>query len=178
MQKKILEKAANVELVVFDVDGVLTDGSIYIGDNGQEFKVFHARDGHGMKMLMGAGVDICIVTARTSNAVTVRMENLGIAHVYQGQFDKLQAIEDISKKLGLTYAEIAFVGDDVIDLPAMSKVGLAIAVADAHPFVKRHSHWQTPSSGGRGAAREVCDLIIEGHGLLDSALESYLRHEK
>jgi 3-deoxy-D-manno-octulosonate 8-phosphate phosphatase (KDO 8-P phosphatase) len=163
-----------VRLVIFDVDGVLTDGSLYLGDDGQEYKAFHSRDGHGMAMLQESGVTIGIITGRSSQVVRLRMESLGVRQVYQGQRDKRAAYEQIKADLGLTDDEVAFVGDDVVDLPVMSRVGLAIAVQDAHPFVKQHAHWQTPSRGGRGAARDVCELLMEARGTLGPALARYL----
>jgi 3-deoxy-D-manno-octulosonate 8-phosphate phosphatase (KDO 8-P phosphatase) len=172
--RDILERAARVRLVIFDVDGVLTDGSLYLGDDGQEYKAFHSRDGHGMAMLQESGVTIGIITGRSSQVVRLRMESLGVRQVYQGQRDKRAAYEQIKADLGLTDDEVAFVGDDVVDLPVMSRVGLAIAVQDAHPFVKQHAHWQTPSRGGRGAARDVCELLMEARGTLGPALARYL----
>ena len=170
----ILEKAARIQLVVFDVDGVLTDGSLYIGDDGQEYKAFHSRDGHGMKLLQKAGVKIGIITGRTSRVVEHRMASLSIEHVYQGQLDKLPAFQDLTHKLDLASEAVAYVGDDVVDLPIMVRVGLAIAVADAHPLVARHAHWQTASPGGRGAARDVCELILEARGLLQNLFRQYV----
>ncbi len=170
----ILEKAARVQLVVFDVDGVLTDGSLYIGDDGQEYKAFHSRDGHGMKLLKEAGVEIGIITGRTSRVVEHRMASLGIEHVYQGQLEKLPAFQDLTRKLELAPQNVAYVGDDVVDLPIMVRVGLAIAVADAHPMVTRHAHWQTASSGGRGAARDVCELILDARNGLQDVFGRYL----
>lgn len=170
----ILEKAARVRLVVFDVDGVLTDGSLFLGDDGQEYKAFHSRDGHGMKMLKESGVEIAIITGRTSHVVVHRMASLGVEHVYQGRLEKLPALEDLQQRLDITSDAVAYVGDDVVDLPVMTRVGLAIAVADAHPLVLQHAHWQTPRGGGRGAARDVCELIMEGHGTLQPQLARYL----
>ncbi|MEW8505575.1 MAG: 3-deoxy-manno-octulosonate-8-phosphatase KdsC [Candidatus Thiodiazotropha sp.] len=167
-------KASGVKLVIFDVDGVLTDGGLFLGDDGQEYKSFNSRDGHGMKMLQKTGVVIGIITGRTSEVVRIRMESLGIEHVYQGKHDKLPAYTELRDKLGLEDAEIAYVGDDVVDLPIMRRVGLAIAVNDAHPFVVQHAHWQTPHNGGRGAARDVCEMVLEAQGNLKSELDSYL----
>ena len=172
--KDILETASRIRLVVFDVDGVLTDGSLYIGDDGQEYKAFHSRDGHGIKMLLGQGVEIAVITGRTSRVVEHRMKNLGITHVYQGKLDKLPAFQELLEKLGVAEEQTAYVGDDVVDLPVMRRVGLAIAVQDAHPLVRQHSHWQTPSPGGRGAARDVCELIMEARGVLDDEMSHYL----
>jgi len=171
----ILAKAAQVRLIIFDVDGVLTDGSLFIGDDGEEYKAFHSRDGHGMKMLHASGVEIGIITGRTSNVVRHRMESLGIQHVYQGQLEKLPAFEELIGKLGVTAEQVAYVGDDVVDLPILTRVGLAVAVADAHPLVKRHSHWTTPHGGGRGAARDVCELIMEAQDTLETTLQHYLQ---
>lgn len=170
----ILEKARRIRLLIFDVDGVLTDGSLFIGDDGQEYKAFNSRDGHGIKMLMGYGIEVAIITGRTSNVVEHRVKNLGITHVYQGQQDKLQAYRDLSEKLGIAHEEIAYVGDDVVDLPVMRRVGIAIAVQDAHALVRKHSHWQTPSPGGRGAARDVCEMLMEAKGVLDDEMSKYL----
>jgi 3-deoxy-D-manno-octulosonate 8-phosphate phosphatase (KDO 8-P phosphatase) len=170
----IHEKAKAVKLVIFDVDGVLTDGGLFLGDDGQEYKAFHSRDGHGMKMLQFTGVVIGIITGRTSEVVRLRMESLGIEYVYQGKQEKLPAYEELRDKLGLADEQIAYVGDDVVDLPIMRQVGLSIAVQDAHPFVLQHAHWQTPHAGGRGAARDVCEMIMQAQGTLQSSLEHYL----
>jgi len=170
----INEKAARIRLVIFDVDGVLTDGSLFVGDDGQEYKAFNSRDGHGIKMLLKYGVEVAIITGRTSKVVEHRMANLGITHVYQGKLDKLPAYEELRGKLGISQEETAYVGDDVVDLPVMRQVGLAIAVQDAHPLVRQHSHWQTPSAGGRGAARDVCEMLMEAKGVLQRELGRYL----
>ena len=173
--KEILERAAQVKLVVFDVDGVLTDGGLFFGDDGLEYKMFYSRDGLGMKLLQRTGVEIGIITARSSDVVKHRMENLGIEHVYQGKLEKLPAFEELVGKLGIGVEETAYVGDDVVDLPVMKRVGLAIAVADAHPFVVEHSHWQTQHPGGRGAARDVCELVMRAQGTLDEQFNHFLK---
>jgi 3-deoxy-D-manno-octulosonate 8-phosphate phosphatase (KDO 8-P phosphatase) len=170
----LTERARRVRLVIFDVDGVLTDGSLFLGDDGQEYKAFHSRDGHGMVMLRSSGVRLAIITGRKSEVVRIRMESLGVAHVYQGYRDKLPAYQDIKATLGLDDEAIAYVGDDVVDLPILRRVGLAIAVADAHPLVVEHCHWQTQATGGRGAGREVCELIMQAQGTLGPALQGYL----
>jgi 3-deoxy-D-manno-octulosonate 8-phosphate phosphatase (KDO 8-P phosphatase) len=162
----IVARAARVRLVVFDVDGVLTDGRLYLGDAGQEFKVFHSRDGQGLVMLRECGVEIAIISGRSSPAVAERMEDLGIRFVYQGRTDKLAVLEGLLSSLQFVPDETAYVGDDLPDLPAMRHVGLAVAVADAHEIVAKHAHWRTRSLGGHGAAREVCDLILDSQGLL------------
>ena len=169
------QKAATIRLVIFDVDGVLTDGSLFYGDDGQEYKAFNSKDGHGMKMLQASGVAVGIITGRTSEVVRIRMENLGVKHVYQGQLDKLPAYEELKAATGLSDQQIAYVGDDVVDLPVMTRVGLAIAVQDAHELAKRHAHHVTALGGGRGAAREVCELLMDAQGTLEPALADYLR---
>lgn len=171
----LMNKAASIRLVVFDVDGVLTDGSLFLGDDGQEYKAFNSRDGHGMKMLQATGVEIGIITGRSSHVVRYRMDSLGIKHVYQGQADKLPAFEELLERLGLQQEQVAYVGDDVVDLPILLRAGLAIAVQDAHPLVKQHSHWITPNPGGRTAARDVCELIMQAQGTLEGQLGHYLR---
>ncbi|MCP3868952.1 MAG: 3-deoxy-manno-octulosonate-8-phosphatase KdsC [Gammaproteobacteria bacterium] len=172
--QEILKRAAGIKLLIFDVDGVLTDGSLYLGNDGEEFKAFNSKDGLGMKMVQATGVAIGIITARNSQLVSRRMKSLGIEHIYQGKSNKLSAFEDLKDKIGLPNEQIAYVGDDVVDLPIMGQVGLAVGVSDGHKFVNRHAHWITTSSGGRGAAREVCELLMEAQGTLKSTLESYL----
>jgi 3-deoxy-D-manno-octulosonate 8-phosphate phosphatase (KDO 8-P phosphatase) len=169
----IRHKARDVRLIIFDVDGVLTDGSLFIGDDGQEYKAFHSKDGHGMVMLQQTGVQIAIISGRTSEVVRIRMASLGIEHVYQGKREKLPAYEELKQTTGLDDAQIAYVGDDVVDLPVMTRVGLAIAVQDAHPLTKQHAHWVTPSKGGRGAGREACELIMDAQDQLQPLLQGY-----
>lgn len=164
---QLIETAKKIELVIFDVDGVLTDGSLFIGDDGQEYKAFNSKDGHGMVSLQETGVAIGVITGRSSEVVRIRMASLGIGHVYQGRRDKLPAYEELKALLGIEDDAVAYVGDDVVDLPVMRRVGLAVAVGDAHPLVIRHAHWTTRACGGRGAARELCELIMEAQGTLD-----------
>jgi len=168
------DRASSIRTVIFDVDGVLTDGSLYLGDDGQEYKAFNSRDGHGMVMLAHGGVTLAIITGRRSDVVRIRMESLGIEHVLQGRREKLPAYKELKQQLGVDDHQVAYVGDDVVDLPVMRRVGLAVAVADAHPLVLEHAHWRTPSPGGRGAAREVCEFILRAQGKLDAMLAAYL----
>lgn len=170
----ILAIAKTIKLVIFDVDGVLTDGSLFFGDDGQEYKAFYSRDGLGMKLLQRTGVEIGIITARTSDVVVHRMDNLGIEHVYQGRLDKIAAFDELLDKLAMSPERTAYVGDDIVDLPVMKRVALAIAVQDAHPVVKKHAHWITSHVGGRGAARDVCELIMDAQGTLDEQIQTFL----
>ncbi len=172
--QEILDRATQIRLIIFDVDGVLSDGRLILGDDGQEYKAFNTKDGHGMKMLRSTGVEIGIITGRTSNVVALRMKGLGIEHLYQGQQDKLPAYEELKAKLGLKDEQVAYMGDDVVDLPILCRVGLAATVADAHHMVKRYAHWQSEYDGGRGAVRELCELIMEAQGTLQPLMESYV----
>ncbi len=174
LDKEILNRAEQIELAIFDVDGVLTNGGLILGENGNEYKAFHSRDGLGLVMLRDSGCQIAVISGRTSNIVSERMAALGIESVYQGQNDKGKALDDLLGKLNIDAQATAYVGDDFIDLPAMRRVGLAIAVADAHPLVIEHAHWITKGKGGRGAAREVCELIMHARGTLDSQIQQFL----
>lgn len=169
-----VQRARDVRLVVFDVDGVLTDGSLYFDDDGRQYKAFHSQDGHGMRMLMDSGVRIGVLTGRNSGVVEHRMRDLGIDLVVQGHREKLPAFRDMLEGAGVAPAQAAFVGDDVVDLPAMRCAGLAIAVRNAHPLVIEHAHWTTSATGGRGAARETCEFIMRAQGTLDAILGRYL----
>ena len=171
--ENVLTKAKPIRLVIFDVDGVLTDGRLFVGDDGQNYKAFYARDGFGIKTLQKTGIEIGIITGNTSDVVTHRMHSLGIQHVFQGRVEKLPAFEELCNTLNLKHEQVAFVGDDVIDVPIMLKVGLAITVADAHPLVVNYAHWQTPSAGGFGAARDVCELIMYAQGTLATQFGVY-----
>jgi 3-deoxy-D-manno-octulosonate 8-phosphate phosphatase (KDO 8-P phosphatase) len=171
----IVEKAKKLKLLILDVDGVLTDGRLFFDENGKEYKSFHARDGHGIKLLQKTGVEVAVISGRKSLPVALRMKHLGISHIYQGHEDKRAAFAEILAKMNITAEQAAHVGDDVLDLPIMTQVGLAIAVQDAHFAVKARAHWCTPSAGGQGAVREVCDFIMQAQGTFDSILASYLR---
>ena len=173
--QKTLDRASAIRLVIFDVDGVLTDGRLFFDPEGGEFKAFHARDGLGIKMLQESGVKVAIISGRTSESVTHRMKALGIEHVYQGQQDKIRAFEALCSSFQRVSEQVAHVGDDLLDLPLMRRVGLAIAVNDAHQSIKPYAHWITTLPGGTGAAREVCDLIMQAQETLDAAVERYSR---
>jgi len=167
-------KIKRLKLLILDVDGVLTDGRLFFDDNGKEYKCFHARDGHGIKLLRQSGVEVAVISGRKSNSVTIRMQNLGVEYVYQGHENKRAAFSEILQTLQLTPDQVAHVGDDVLDLPIMVQVGFAVAVQDANFAVKRHADWCTSVAGGMGAVREVCDLIMQVQGTFDGMLLNYL----
>ncbi len=173
-----LERAAGIKLLLLDVDGVLTDSSIIYLPDGVETKAFSTKDGLGIRLLQKAGVEVGIITARRSEVVQRRAENLGITLLYQGAGAKREVYEKIIADLGLTPEQVAYMGDDWLDLPVMTRVGLAAAVADAVLEVCQIAHYVTSSPGGRGAVREVCDLIIEAHGKRDELLAQYLDYER
>lgn len=170
----VLARARKVRLIIFDVDGVLTDGTLYLSDSGEEMKGFNTLDGHGMKMLKAAGVELAIISGRKSRCVELRAQNLGISLLYQGVEDKLTAFQELLATLGLAPEAAAFMGDEVVDLPAMRRAGLALTVPDAPSVVKQHAHYVTHLAGGKGAAREVCELIMLAQGNLDAQLARYL----
>lgn len=176
MQNKlaILEKAKKLKLLILDVDGVLTDGKLFFDAEGNEYKSFHARDGHGIKLLRQTGVEVAVISGRKSSSVALRMKNLGIEHVYQGHENKVAAFNEIIEKIGIMPEQAAHVGDDLLDLPIMIRVGLAIAVNDANFAVKQRADWCTSLPGGQGAVREVCDFIMQAQGRFDEVLNTYL----
>lgn len=165
MAKKIspnlIKKIKSVKLLALDVDGVMTDGRIIYDDEGKETKVFDVKDGHGIKLLMRAGIDVAIITARESNVVLHRAKNLGIELVYQKAMDKVVALEDILKRKGLISEQVAYIGDELVDIPLLRKVGFAAAVKDAVDDVKKYVDYVTVKNGGYGAVREVCELILK-----------------
>ncbi|HEY9130244.1 MAG TPA: HAD-IIIA family hydrolase [Dyella sp.] len=169
----VLARAAKIRLAVFDVDGTLTDGRLWYGEDGHEAKIFHVHDGLGLKLLQNNGIQVAILSARISHPVALRAEELDIAHVYQGQNDKRACLHELLDALKLAPDQAAFVGDDLPDLPAMSIVGLAVAVANAHPWIAERAHWQTRRSGGMGAAREVADLLLIAQGRADAERERW-----
>ncbi len=174
IDEAVITRASKIKLAIFDVDGVLTTGALYLGDDGQEYKAFNSRDGHGIKMLVANGVETAIITGRTSKVVKHRANDINIKHLHQGAKEKLPVYEKLVAGVGLQDDEIAFVGDDVVDLPIMLRVGLAVAVADGHPMVREHSHWTTPSNGGCGAAREFCEMVMFAQGNYADEMKRYL----
>lgn len=170
---EVLARAKAIKLVVFDVDGVMTDGGLTIGDDGQEYKTFNSHDGLGMKLLKKTGVQMAIITGRTSEVVKKRSESTGIVHFYQGVEDKLVAFNDLITKLNITAEEVAFMGDDVVDMPPMLHCGLAVTVPAAPESVKSRAHYTTQRGGGRGAVRELCELIMRAQGTLDEQMTPF-----
>jgi 3-deoxy-D-manno-octulosonate 8-phosphate phosphatase (KDO 8-P phosphatase) len=171
----LASRAKLTRLAVFDVDGVMTDGGLYYSDSGEEFKRFNSLDGHGLKMLKSSGIEIAIITGRTSRCVEARAKNLGIVHVYQGIERKLDAMVDLLDKLKLSRDAAAYMGDDVVDLCVMRHVGLSISVPESPQLVREHSNYITQRSGGHGAVREACEMIMTAQGTLDAQLARYLR---
>ncbi|MDD4880211.1 MAG: HAD-IIIA family hydrolase [Gallionellaceae bacterium] len=174
-EAELLARARAVRLVIFDVDGVLTDGGLYYGDDGQEYKAFNSRDGHGIKMLRDAGVESAILTGRSSQVVLHRARNLGITRIVQGAHDKLASYEALLAETGLSPQETACMGDDLVDLPVLRRCGLACTVPDAPAEVLARSHYVTRAGAGRGAAREVCELIMRAQGTWAAQLALYDR---
>ncbi|EQM70980.1 HAD family hydrolase [Pseudomonas solani] len=174
MSDDLLQRAKAIRLAVFDVDGVLTDGKLYFLVDGSEFKTFNTLDGHGIKMLINSGVRTAIISGRSTPVVERRARNLGIQHLYQGREDKMVVLDELLAELGLEYAQVAYLGDDLPDLPVIRRVGLGMAVASADGFVRQHAHGTTQARGGEGAAREFCELIMRAQGSLDAAQAAYL----
>jgi 3-deoxy-D-manno-octulosonate 8-phosphate phosphatase (KDO 8-P phosphatase) len=171
----IEEIAKNIKLLILDVDGVLTDGSIILDNDGNEYKSFHVRDGHGIKMLIRAGIQVAIITGRHSRVVERRAQELGITEVFQKCFDKKVVYKKLAQQYSLTNGEIAYIGDDIVDAPIMALVGLPVAVADAGEETKQFALMVTKNRGGKGAVREISDFILKAQGLWDSIFDEYFK---
>ncbi|WP_206099390.1 3-deoxy-manno-octulosonate-8-phosphatase KdsC [Rheinheimera riviphila] len=156
----VAERASDIRLLICDVDGVFSDGRIYLGNQGEELKAFHTRDGYGIKALRHAGIEVAVITGRNSDIVSARMKSLTVPYVYQGQEDKMPAFAKLQQQLELSPTQIAYIGDDLSDWNVMQHCGLAVAVNDAHPYLRRHAHYTTSLNGGFGAVRELCDLLL------------------
>lgn len=179
MNPQLQERASRIQLLMLDVDGVLTDGKLYFSNSGDELKTFCTLDGHGIKLLQKTGVRVGIITGRTSNLVARRAHDLGITLLIQGREDKWTALEEALQDKALfeqpiAPEAIAFMGDDWPDLTVMSRVGLALTVSNAHVSVAERSHWQSSLRGGEGAVREACDLIMQAQGTFAAALARYI----
>lgn len=169
VSEQIIKKAEKIQLLICDVDGVMSDGLIYMGNNGEELKAFNVRDGYGIRCLLTSGIEVAIITGRQSKLLEDRAKTLGITYLYQGQHNKLLAYQQLLDTLNLKPEQTAYIGDDLIDLPVMEKVGLSVAVADAHPLLTPRVNYVTRIAGGRGAVRELCDLILLAQGQLEEA---------
>lgn len=169
-----LNQAKSIRLVAFDIDGIMTDGGLYLADSGEEFKRFNSLDGHGLKMLKASGVELAIITGRTSRCVELRARNLGIAHLFQGVENKLATMQSLLEQLNIPADAAAYMGDDVVDLPVMRRMALALTVPEAPQVVRDHAHYVTRRNGGQGAVREVCELIMSAQGTLEAQLAPYL----
>ena len=170
----VYSRARAIRLAIFDVDGVLTDGGLYYSDSGEETKVFDVRDGQGMRSLQLSGVELAIITSRKSGCVARRAENLGIELLFQGIENKLSAFQELTASLGLEARHCAYMGDDWVDLPVLTRCGLALSVPEAPAVVRSRAHYVTTAGGGRGAAREACELIMHAQGTFDARLASFL----
>jgi 3-deoxy-D-manno-octulosonate 8-phosphate phosphatase (KDO 8-P phosphatase) len=169
------DSARQVRLLIVDIDGVLTDGGLQFDNRGEEYKTFNSLDGHGIRMMLENGIEVAVITGRKSEIVEHRMRDLGVRQIYQGYRDKLPAFEKLLQDSGLAPDQVAYIGDDLPDLPIMQRVGFAVAVQNAHSFVKQNCDWITDTAGGKGAVREATDFILESQSLLETIHNSYLQ---
>lgn len=170
----LLEKAKKIKCLICDVDGVLTDGLLYMDNHGNELKAFHVQDGMGLKLLMAAGIEVAVITASVNKVIDHRMQQLGITHYFKGQIDKCAAYTELKQRLGLQDEQFAYIGDDLPDLPVLRQTGLGVTVANGVCQLKEFACWTTVAHGGRGAVRELCELILTSQQLLETALARYL----
>lgn len=166
---RVMAKAKDIRLLILDVDGVMSDGLIYMGNSGEELKAFNVRDGYGIRCALTSNIEVAIITGRKAKLLEDRCATLGITHLWQGQTDKRVAFQALLSHLSLAPQHVAYIGDDLIDWPVMEQVGLSVAVADAHPLLLPRADYVTRISGGRGAVREICDLLLLAQGKLDEA---------
>lgn len=172
--KDFAQIARQIRLLVLDVDGVLTDGRLYYGTDGGEWKAFNTLDGHGIKMLQKTGVHVAIITGRSSEPVARRARELGVELLKQGREDKLVALQELLQEHPVALKNIAFMGDDFPDLTAMTRIGLPLTVPNAHPLVKQNAAWQSQARGGEGAVREACEMLMQAQDTYNSAVTAYL----
>ncbi|WP_130536818.1 3-deoxy-manno-octulosonate-8-phosphatase KdsC [Thiomicrorhabdus indica] len=173
--EKLIQKASKIKLLILDVDGVLTDNRLYYSNDGNEQKTFYTRDGHGMVMLRKSGVDMAIITGRKSELVAKRAQDLKIAHLYQGVPDKLPSFQKLMAKLAISSDEVAYIGDDILDLPILMRVGLSITPADGEEEVKSRVDYVSPHKGGNGVVREICEMIMKSQDTWQQHMDFYLR---
>ena len=174
LDKTLMRRDRNIRLLGLDVDGVLTDGRLWLSNQGEESKCFHVHDGHGIKTLIKAGIPVALITARQSVAVAHRVKELGIPYYLPGRSDKVDAMQELIKICGVRIDEVCYVGDDLLDLPVLRQAGLAITVADGQSALTACCHWQTRNGGGQGAVREVCDLLLYAQDLLAAIVVEHL----
>ena len=167
-------RAAKVKLLALDVDGTLSDGRLWFTSDGKEIKAFHVLDGQGMKLLREHNIEVALITARESPVVQTRARELGLRHVYQGSRNKLDSLDHLCNALSVMRDQVAYMGDDLPDLPVLKVVGFAAAPANAHPWVRDYAHWHSQSGGGEGAVRELCDAVLLAKGLMEAILQRYL----
>lgn len=175
MNKRLTSRAQRVRLAIFDVDGVLTDGTIHLSARGEEAKAFNILDGLGFKMLADSGVQLAVLSGRKSEIVRLRAKETGVTHLLQGIGDKLAAYEKLLRKLGIAESECSFMGDDLPDIPVLRRCGLALSVPNAAKIVREQAHYVTEKAGGHGAGREACELLMRAQGTLDQQMKAYLR---
>lgn len=172
--QEIIARAQKIRLLILDVDGVLSDGRIYIDDKGTETKAFHVHDGLGIKLLQQMGIVVAVISSRHTSSVTLRMKNLGVEHVYQGQQEKLSAFNELLSTLSLSAEQVAYVGDDLVDIPLLRRVGFSIAVANANTAILSYTHWVTKTKGGKGAVREISEFLLTAQNKWQDALAKYI----
>lgn len=173
--QQLIERLQTVRLLALDVDGVLSDGQLTFDSNGSETKSFHVLDGHGLKLAKRFGIEVALITGRSSPMVSQRASSLGIAHLFQGVERKLPVLQALCQQLGLSLDEVAYCGDDLPDLAAIHHSGVGISVPNAPHYIQQHANWVTQRAGGQGAAREICDALLHAQGHWDSLMESYLQ---
>lgn len=177
IEQHLIEKASKIKLLILDIDGVLSDNKLIYGDDGLEYKAFFTRDGHGMVMLQKSGIEIGIITGRKSPLTEKRMQDLKVKHLYQGVPDKLPTFLNLVEKLGLNFNEIAYIGDDILDLPILTRAGLSVCPLDADHEVKPRVDYISKFNGGQGCVREICELILKSQDLWQAHMDFYLRKE-
>ena len=174
MNKRLIARAHRIRLAIFDVDGVLTDGTVYLSERGEEMKAFNILDGLGLKMLAASGIITVLLSGRKSKMVALRAKEMGISHLLQGVEDKLESYRRLLRKLDIAEEETSFMGDDLPDLPVLRRCGLAFSVPDAPEIVRSHVHYVTRAAGGRGAAREACEFLLTARGTMQTQVRTYL----
>ncbi|MFC3283576.1 KdsC family phosphatase [Litchfieldella rifensis] len=175
---RLVDRARQIRLLALDVDGVLSDGRLYFQADGVEIKAFHTQDGHGLKLLRQAGLEVALITGRDSPMVSRRAADLGINHVHQGSDDKLDVLRQLCARLDLQFEQVAYCGDDLPDLAAIKRAGLGISVPNAPAYIRAHADWTTERQGGHGAVREICDALLEAQGYWGAVVDTYLHGKR